>query len=645
MKQFLKKTPQKRRIIIVLCVIGGVLFFGRGLLSPHPSLEDVPEEVDFNDIEEEDIVWTCSMHPQVRKPEPGTCPLCEMDLIPVEADELDLEENQIAVSEEAKALADIQVTPVKRKSVEKEVPFFGEVTYDETLVKHISADVEGRIEDLIIAYTGSHVRKGDPLFEVYSPSLISAQEELLQAQKRGVDLSEGDLSATAESALEAARQRLRWWGVTEDQIEKIEETREIIERLTLKSPIEGTVVEKKKSEGDYIDQGEVVYTVADLTQVWVTLEAYESDLPWIRYGQEMQFTADQALPGEHHTGIISFVDPIVQRDRRTARVRANISNPDRTLKPGMFVRGQVKSTLNADGKAAFPGHLEGAWISPLYPEVIREEPGECPKSGVPLEPAEALGYISDDSPKNIEPLLIPVQAPLITGKRAIVYVKLADKDQPVYEGREIELGPRAGEYYVVLSGLEEGEQVVHRGNFKLDSELQIDGRISMMSPAEEEEMPRETVWEVEEEFQHQLHDIVEGYTGIVQKLARDDKEEAQSYARDLLDKIQTVNDEMLDSTQQTAWKERSEEKKEAVEGIYKGEDIEEARRFLEEATMALEIIIEEFGLPEEVTLFRIHCPMAFDDEGADWFSDEEEVLNPYFGEAMLRCGEIEETLP
>lgn len=222
-----------------------------------------------------------------------------------------------------------------------------------------------------------------------------------------------------------------------------------------------------------------IYTVADLSQVWVKLDAYESDLSWIRYGQEVQFTTE-AYPGEMFTGRISFIDPILDAMTRTVKIRVDVPNPDGKLKPEMFVRAVVQARITEGGRV-MDRDLAGKWISPMHPWIVKSEAGTCDVCGMDLVPAESLGYVGPDAPE-APPLVIPETAPLITGKRAVVYVQKPNTDVPTFEGRDVELGSRAGRYYVVKSGLHEGELVVTNGNFKIDSALQIQTKPSMMNP-------------------------------------------------------------------------------------------------------------------------------------------------------------------
>jgi Cu(I)/Ag(I) efflux system membrane fusion protein len=321
------------------------------------------------------------------------------------------------------------------------------------------------------------------LVYLYSPELIGAQAELLQAVKAS-GAATGDtstyLKAFAERTLEAARQKLRLWGLTAEQIEGIEASGEPVTHLTVHSPIGGVVIEKVATEGMYVSTGTHIYTVADLTQVWVKLDAYESDLPWIQYGQEVTFSAE-AYPGETFKGWISFKDPFLDPKTRTVKVRVNVPNADGRLKPEMLVRAVVKSRSAGNGKV-MDATMAGKWICPMHPSIVKSEAGSCDICEMDLVTTESLGYVTADVAGRA-PLVIPATAPLITGKRAVVYVQKTAAERPTFEGREVVLGSRAGDYYIVKSGLVEGDRVVTHGNFKIDSALQIQAKPSMMNPS------------------------------------------------------------------------------------------------------------------------------------------------------------------
>ncbi|VGO21448.1 efflux RND transporter periplasmic adaptor subunit [Pontiella sulfatireligans] len=450
-------------LIIATLVIGFVL---RGCFTPQTS----NSKQQTTNPKPQTATWTCSMHPQIKLPKAGKCPVCLMDLIPLESGGDEGGEREISVSPYAAKLLEIETSEVARQFMSAEVRMVGKVDYDETRVTYISAWVPGRIDRLFVDYTGIPVKKGDHLAELYSPDLLTAQEELLQAVKHNPSL------------IEASREKLRLWGLTAEQIAGIEQSGTPADHMTIYSPAGGIVIHKNAKEGQYVQTGTQIYTIADLSTIWIQLDAYESDLNWLRYGGQVDFTTE-AYPGQSFAGTISFIDPVINSATRTAKVRVIVDNPTLALKPGMFVRAVARPKVAEGGRVMDPG-LAGKWISPMHPEVIKDGPGPCDVCGMPLVTAESLGYVTDN-PQNA-PLVIPATAALKTGKRAVVYIEIPDQEKPTYEGREVELGVRLGNFYVVADGLEEGERVVTRGAFKLDAELQIHAKPSMMSMPSEQ---------------------------------------------------------------------------------------------------------------------------------------------------------------
>lgn len=350
--------------------------------------------------------------------------------------------NSIHLSERAMKLAQIEVSPVTREFIPFEIRLYGSVDYDETKLAHITAWIPGRIEKLYINFTGMEVEKNDPMVDYYSPELIVAQEELIQSLKSFHELKNTSTSFAKDQSqrnLESARVKLRLLGIDPDQIEEIEKTGKIKEVIQVKAPASGVVIHKNALEGEYVKEGTEMFTIADLDEVWIQLEAYESDLPGLKLNEKVQFRTD-AYPGEIFTGRISFIDPFLNEKTRTTSFRLNVDNKEGKLKPGMYVTGVVNAYITAEG------------------ETICHAPIE-----------------------QIPPLVIPASAALITGKRAIVYVQNPNNPSE-YLLREVVLGPRVSDYYIVNSGLEEGELVVVHGNFKIDSAAQIQAKPSMMSP-------------------------------------------------------------------------------------------------------------------------------------------------------------------
>ncbi|MDD5555716.1 MAG: efflux RND transporter periplasmic adaptor subunit [bacterium] len=474
---------RKARIVFILLLAAFVLgYAARGCGARERGAGEA--ETGAAEAERRTEIWTCSMHPQIRAEKPGKCPLCGMDLIPVSpgGPAAGAGRPTLTVSEEARRLMEIRTAPVTRGFPSAEILMTGKIAFDETRVKYITAWVGGRLDRLFVDYTGVPVREGDHMVLIYSPEIVSAQEELIQAARAAAEMEGSGLDVMRRrtlSTLEAASGKLRLWGLTDGQIREIEERGAATDHITIYAPISGIVIDKNAREGMYVETGTRIYTIADLTHVWALLDAYESDMMWIRYGQDVEFTVE-AYPGQTFHGRISFIDPVLDERTRTVKLRVDVDNPDGRLKPEMFVRATVRARVAAAGRVMEPD-LEGKWICPMHPNIIGEDPGDCTICGMPLVTTESLGYVRADPPAEA-PLLIPASAPLVTGRRAVVYVEAPGHDLPTFEGREVTLGPRAGDSYIVEAGLAEGERVVTRGNFKIDSQLQIEARPSMMSP-------------------------------------------------------------------------------------------------------------------------------------------------------------------
>ena len=601
-------------------------------------------------------VWTCSMHPQIKLPKPGKCPICFMDLIPLEDDAgEDDSPRQLKMSKRAAALAEIQTVPVKRQYAERIVRMVGLVDYDETKVANISAWVDGRLDRLYVDYTGVTVRKGDHLVYLYSPNLIVAQRELLQTWKahNRPDALDRDLTART---LKSTEEKLRLLGLLDEQIEEIKRRGTTTDHLTIYAPIGGIVIDKHANEGMYVKTGMKIYTIADLSRVWVHLDAYESDIPWVRYGQQVEFTTE-AYPGEVFKGRIAFVNPVLDRQTRTVKVRVNVPNPDQKLKPGMFVRARVRSQLAAGGRV-FDASLVGKWISPMHPEIVKDGPGKCDICGMDLVPAEELGYIVPKKAPEV-PLVIPATAPLITGKRAVVYVRLPDRQQPTFEGREIMLGYRAGDYYIVRHGLNEGELVVTKGNFKIDSALQIKARPSMMSPeggatatghdhgggdmaaraGHEHAKPETAKVTVPSAFRVLLNRAYQSYLAAADALADDDLGAAREALGKIPKAVKAVDATSLDAEARSQWKESADRIIFAAYETLDARKRDDVRRHFGELSGEFVALVKAFGHALQDPVHQHHCPMALDAKGADWLQRDGDTRNPYFGPAMLGCGD------
>ena len=622
----------------LLIAAGGILVFALGLwIGGLGSGKQAPTQ-DHGDhaegAEQAEVSWTCSMHPQIQQPKPGSCPLCGMDLIPAESGGSESgSERSVTLSSYARTLAEVETTPVERRFVTRPVRMIGKVDFDETRVARISAWMPGRIERLYVDYQGIKVRAGDHLLDLYSPELLTAQQELVLAT--GINLA-------------AAREKLRLLGLSPEQIAEIESRGTPGDQITVQAPISGVVIKKDAVEGSYVKTGSPLYSIADLSHLWVKIEAYERDLPWIHYGQSVTLTTE-AYPGESFDGRLVFIDPLVDSKTRTVALRVNVANTDGKLKPGMLVYAVVESEVGADGQVFSPD-LAGKWISPMHPEVIKDGPGTCDVCGVPLKRAEDLGYVSEGGAE--APLVIPASAPLITGERAIVYV--ADPSQEgTYEGREIQLGPRAGDFYVVHEGLEEGEQVVSRGNFKIDCAIQIVAGTSMMSPGEggaAASEPQPLVAEdrepmaVTEEFRAAMTPVYDAYFALQFALSHDDLPAGKTAAKKLAEVVSTVETDLPDTDAKALWEEDRELLHRRSIELAEAPDVERARVIFEFLSIGVTQAVRSYGSTADAPILRYHCPMAFDWKGADWLQDRAGTENPYFGSMMFKCGSEKEVL-
>ncbi|MEO0795283.1 MAG: efflux RND transporter periplasmic adaptor subunit [Verrucomicrobiota bacterium] len=617
----------KKAIIIAAVAVLLGLMAGRYLMPAGSNASDADGSVAAESVDSfaDETIWTCSMHPQIRQTEPGDCPICGMDLIPLTQDDhVSDNPRAMSMSESSRALAEIETTEVIRRFPEVAVRLVGELEYDETREKALTARFPARIDQLFVNFTGVRVKKGEHLAKIYSPDLLTAQRELLTAYRRD----------PASSITQAAKEKLRLWDLLPDQIDAIVESGEATSEFVLRAPIGGVVVYKKVKEGDYIQTGETLFKIVDLSVLWLYLDAYESDLTWLRYGQNVSFTV-QAFPGEAFEGRIAFINPEVNRQTRTTQVRVNVPNEDGRLKPGMFARGIVSAKM-ADGGQVVAPELAGKWISPMHPEIIKDGPGDCDVCGMALVPAEELGYVQEISDE--PPLVVPASSVLRTGKRSVVYVQDLTAENPTYEGREITLGPRAGDQFVVMEGLEAGEFVVSNGAFKIDSALQIQAKPSMMNPEgggsprghDHADMPmdmgdREPQLTIPGTMAKKL---LPDYLKLQAMLANDDLNGAKKALISMA--VTTGHLGPLP---------------ELIREMMAADSLEAIRKpGFDQLSAAMINAIKADPTASSGELLIMHCPMVYGDTGADWLQASEPLKNPYFGAMMLKCGEVKETI-
>jgi len=562
----------KYSLLLILGIFIGWIFF-------HPSREKA-ESHDHSGEAVQGTIWTCAMHPQIRMSEPGNCPICGMELIPLARNgNSSVDPDAIQLTREAAQLANVLTSTVTKQKPVKEVRLYGKVQADERLLQSQVAHVPGRIERLAVNFTGEPVGKGQVLASIYSPELVTAQQELLEAAKT---------RQRQPAIYEAAKERLRQWKLTDNLIENIESSGITRTEIEVVSNTSGIVTERLVNTGDYVSQGTALFKIADLSKVWIMFDAYESDLQFLRKGMKVSFTL-QALPGANYSGTIAFIDPVIDPVTRVAKVRVETSNLSGKLKPEMFAAGTISSTLNEYGD-------------------------------------------------NIN---IPRSAVLWTGKRSIVYVKQPDIDEPVFKIREVELGPMLGDSYVITDGLSEGEEIVTRGTFSVDAAAQLEGKSSMMNPGGGKTSSIKI--NVSMDFTMQLNTVFDKYIVLKNALVQSDPKQAKKAARDVQLNLANTDMNQLTGDARAQWTDLLRDLNDQINKIASSEVLEEQRKAFSAFNEIFYKAIKTFGLMDKTVYYQF-CPMMNDGKGAYWLSDSIDIRNPYYGESMLTCGETKETL-
>ncbi len=554
--------------------------------------------------------WTCAMHPQVRQKVKGDCPICGMDLVPVSTTEVnEADPLAIRMSPTAMQLADVQTALVRKARSTKKVRLTGKVQADESSITSQTAHISGRIEKLLVNTTGAYVKKGQVISYIYSPELVTAQMELLEAQKN---------AATDPRLLVAAKEKLKNWKLSSGQIESILKSGEPMEHFPVLADRSGVVLTKKANLGEHVMEGTAIYEIADLSKVWVLFDIYESDMSWVNLGDTISY-AVRSLPGREFMGRISFIDPVIDPLTRVARARVLTENKERVLKPEMFATGVVSSTIG-----------NGA-----------------------------------------ESIIIPKSAILWTGKKSVVYVKNNSPKGIAFTMRKIVMGPTLADDVIIKEGLNIGEEIVVHGTFSVDAAAQLAGKPSMMNSEggmkaiAHEHNEKEPVslknershalqtdlitvnvsgknYKSDPTFQKQLQKVFAAYLPMKDALVESDAKTAREKAVLLSTAIDAVDMRWIQGEALTEGRKDRNILKEATERIVSAENLKEARSMLSPLSDQLFHTLKKYDIA--VKGYRQYCPMAFDFEGAYWLSSSDDILNPYFGDEMLTCGAVEEEL-
>ncbi len=566
MKNILKnRLPQLGLILIVGLVLGwGFRAITSDNTAPHAheAGEGLPS------------IWTCSMHPNIKLPEAGDCPICGMDLIPASQESAGSSNPQaLQMTEEAMAMAQVQTLVVGEGNAKKELTLSGKIQADERENASLTVKFPGRIEKLYVTFTGEQVKAGQKLATLYSPELMNAQKELLEAART---------KATFPQLYQASKEKLTLWKLSAAQIAEIERAGVVKEKWDILADQSGVVIQKNVSVGDYVATGSVLFTVTNLNKLWLLLDVYETDLPSVSLGDEIQYTV-AGRAGNPFTAKVSFIDPLLNAQTRAASIRAEIPNVGNSLKPEMFVTARLSNK-----------NLQ--------------------------------------SPAN---LLVPRTAVLWSGKRSVVYVKVPNSSVAAFEMREVQVS-RQGEEYRIESGLSPGEEIATQGVFAIDASAQLSGKQSMMS------RPVGSYTEISVEFSGNVSEVVTQYFKLKNALVKDQIAPAKTAGNDMSQVLAKVDASKFKGTEKTAWATVKNKLRDALAKVKGAKDIAELRKHFEQVSTEVIFLTENYGVNQDL-VYKDYCPMAFNNKGAYWLSETKEITNPYFGASMLACGEVKQT--
>lgn len=589
-------------VALIVGLLGGFLLFGGGSSDKANNAKDSHEHAEEIAAKQ---MWTCSMHPQIMQPEPGDCPICGMDLIPAESGADGLNANEIKMTDNAMALANIQTSLVGQGQMgNNSLKLSGKIKANEESNAVQVTYFGGRIEKLYVNSTGERVGAGQRLATIYSPELVAAQQELLTASS---------LKESQPELYKAVRNKLKLWKLSEKQINAIETAGKVQENFPIFATVSGTVTMKMVEEGDYLKQGQPLYKIANLNTVWAEFDAYENQIASLKKGQTIKVTTN-AYRNEVFDAKVSFIDPLLNSATRTVVVRAVLQNKKDLFKPGMFVEGIIEG-------------------------------------------------VQTSTENNVS---VPSTAVMWTGERSVVYVK-TNPNEAIFEMREVLLGNATGDSYTILEGLKNGDEVVTNGTFTVDAAAQLQGKKSMMNASGgktmtgheghlgmQEDSSEENVDKtnhsqmkeriaVSNKFQNQLKQVFDDYILLKDALVNDDAKGTKQAGKQIDQSLKKVDMKLLsDEEAHNHWMTIQKELKTSANAIENSSDIATQRGHFKHLSAHMISSVQLFGVNENV--YIQFCPMADNNKGAYWISLEKEVRNPYYGEAMKTCGEVKATL-
>ena len=476
------------------------------------------------------------------------------------------------------ALANVQTVKVGNTTSDNEnaISLSGKIKMNEEANAIQASYFDGRLERLNIDYVGQEVKKGQLLATIYAPNLVAAQQELITA---------ASLKKSQPELYMAVRNKLQLWKLTERQINSIDDTGKVLENFPIYATVSGTVSEKLASEGDYVKQGQPILKVSNLSSVWAEFDAYENQITQFKIGQNIKIVSN-AYPNKEFDASVSFIDPVLNTKTRTVGIRAVLENSERLFKPGMFISGKIIS--------------------------------------------------STTSPSGSGQLTIPATSVMWTGERSLVYIK-SNPNEPVFEMREITLGNRNGETFTVVSGLQNGDEIVTNGTFTVDAAAQLQGKNSMMNRDKGTTDPEMSIMKMSlpKSFQEGFKAAMADYMDMKDAFVESNSAQVSALAKATYNKLKFINLEGLGKME----KSHLNKSIEMLDAISANPNLENQRShfvILNENFVPLAKNTE--GLNEKLYIQK--CPMADNNKGALWLSTQKEIRNPYYGEQMMSCGSI-----
>jgi Cu(I)/Ag(I) efflux system membrane fusion protein len=562
-----------------------------------------------------------------------------MELAPASSGAADLNEFSVKIETAQRRLANIQTAQAEMAALEATLQTIGAIAIDESRQATIAAYIDGRLERLFADYTGVVISKGDHLAIIYSPPLHAAQVEYVEARRAaGVSGGLAVVRQAQEALATNTRQRLREYGMTDEQILELEKTGKAHSRLTIYAPQGGTVVEKLAVEGNYVKAGDPIYRIAELSTVWLMLKLFPEDATRIRFGQRVEAVV-HSIPGETLVGRVAFIDPTVDSRTRTVNVRVELLNEDGRLRPGDYAEARITLPIGPLGQV-YDADLAGKWISPMHPQIIREQAGTCPICGMDLVPTSKYGFAEEPLPQP-QSLHVPRSAVLLAGGNSVVYVEIKPGE---FEIRSITVGPILRDKIIILEGLKPGESVATAGNFLIDSQMQLAGKPSLIDPtraiakSKERQGPLRfeqiAVAPVAGDAGVQLEALYAAYFDVQKALAADRKPAAGS--------SQALHKAAVALRGDASFPKESAELAQVIaaksEHLHH-KDLTGARSDFKSISHAVVTLATQVRSDEAKTSFtHFYCPMVKGGAG-DWLQSDSKLLNPYFGSEMLHCGE------